>query len=255
MKPVAYVQQQYGDWRNENCYRVATQFQSWGYEVRPFEYATEVDIPRATVAYGTEATIHALLRKDGRFPPESPRYPYCLRRTFLDMLPVDTTLGPVREALNSPEYRSVFIQPSRDSTLFDGRIVSRVSDILDLAHLPAHTVLWKCPVINFKSEYRAYIHKGDLTDMWFLRGDPTVYPDPETVKKLLRASREVFQTAFTLTFGVAYFQERPEKIRFPTLLVGCGEIYAEETSCTSSENLAHMALSRWAQLFSPKVNK
>lgn len=250
---VAYVQQEYGDWLNENCYRLSKQFSTWGYEVRPFETVEEVDIKGCTVAYGNESTVHALLRKDNRYPPESLRYPYCLRRGFIDKVPVDTTLGVVRESINLPEFRSVFIQPSRSSILFEGRLVNRAEDILDLDSQPGSVPIWKSQPISWLSEYRTYFHKGNLVDMWFLRGDPTVFPDPVVLKKLIKATGEMFPLAFTLTFGVACFPERPEKIRYPTLLVGCGDIYAEETSCVSSDSLAKMALDRWAQLFQKAV--
>lgn len=249
---VAYIQQEYGDWLNENCYRLAKQFSTWGYDVRPFETPKEVDIKACTVAYGNEATVHALLSKDGRWPPESIRYPYCLRRGFLDKDPVETTLEVVRESLNLPEFRSVFLQPSRSSILFDGRLVKRAEDILDLDSLSGNSRVWKSHPIQFLSEYRTYFRRGNLVDMWFLRGDPTVFPDPVVWKKLMKATSEMLPLAYTLTVGVAFFQERPEKIRYPTLLVGCGDIYAEETSCVGSETLAKMALDRWAQLF-PKA--
>lgn len=244
----AYIQSQYGDWLNENCYRLATQLSTWDYDVRAFETVEEVDVKNCTVTYGNEQTIHALLRKDNRYPPESLRYPHCLRRNFIDRIPMDTTLGVVREALHALEFKPVFIQPSRSSILFDGRCVNTAGDILDLDGYPGSLPIWKSFPIEFLSEYRTYFHKGHMTDLWFLRGDPTVFPDSVTFKKLIRAANELFPVAHTLTVGVAHLPDRPEKIRYPTLLVGCGDIYAEETSCISAEALAKMAIDRWAQL-------
>jgi len=243
----AYVQQtENGEWLNESCYRVSRGFRDLGYAVQPFT-SQNLPIDSGVVAYGDEATIRFLLKRARKTPPEILRYPYCLRAQFLDRTPSEVALRVVAESLHLPNYRPVFLQPSRDPFLFSGKVISTLDDLLSLGNLPDATPVWKSQVIPFLSEYRAFVHRGELVGMWFLKGDPLVFPDSETVRRMIRSAKTMSQIAFSLDIGVARFPERPEKIRTPTLLIGAHEIYEANSFSLDSAALAQMSIDRWNQ--------
>jgi len=72
---------------------------------------------------------------------------------------------------------------------------------LTLKNIPrGHTVL-TCNAVNFVSEYRIYVLEGDILDMCYYKGCPTILPDSKIIKEMVsRVSH--YAVAFGLDVGV-----------------------------------------------------
>lgn len=251
---VVYVtQDEDGEWLNENLYKAAEGFRKRGQEVRPYTITQlwdgELPLSRDTIVCGGVGAVREALKQIGRRPPDPLDYPPCLRRGFLDSEPQERTLGDILAQVAKPDFRPVFIKPSRDHKRFNGLVVSEFADLLRIGgNIDPSTKVWVMRPVDFQSEYRVFVHKGEVVGVRHYRGDPLVFPNEETLRKLLRRAQAMVQIAYALDVGVAHFPERPEKIRTPTLLVEANDAYALGAYGLPSLTYVQMIEDRWHQM-------
>jgi hypothetical protein len=239
-----------GEWINENAYLAYRGFHNRGYEIRPYTPKQmslgALPLTRETIVHGGVEQVRAALKQLGVAPPRFETYPYSLRK-FMDRNPSDTTLGAVIEAVQAPGFKPCFMKP-QDQKAFTGLVVSQFSDLLKITHVPETSRVWKLPVIEWLSEYRAFIHKGELAGMRHYKGDPLVFPNASVVRKLIKAAKVMPQVAFSLDVGVANFPHRPEQIRTPTLLVEANDSHSLGAYGLPSHLYCQMIEDRWKQM-------
>lgn len=249
----AFVQKnESGEWLNENTFSAAYGFRMRGYEVLPF---TENELRSGTVPLRKEAVVvggigcvREALKQLSVRPPENFDYPSCLRQDFMDHPPRQTTLQAIHDALASKDFRPVFIKPVDEHKAFTGRVVREFKDLLPTSSLPDDFKVWAQPAIKFLSEYRVFILRGDVVGVRHYAGDPVVFPNGETIKRLVRKARTLTYAAYSLDVGVAEFPERPEKIRNPTLLVEANDAFSLGAYGLPSHLYVQMIEARWKQM-------
>lgn len=248
-----YVQQNLdGEWVNENHYKAARGFYSRGYEVIPFTsdqlFGCELPLSRETIVSGGVHQVRKALELIGVRPPDLFDYPHCLRRGFLDSEPKESTLAKVLESLQAPGFSPVFIKPSRQHKLFTGLVVSEFADLLKLPGIDPQAKVWIMRPVKFVSEYRLFMHKGELVGMKHYKGDPLIFPDEKMLRKLLRRAKAMVQVAYSLDVGIADFPERPEQIRNPTLLIEANDAHSLGAYGLPSWIYVQMIEDRWHQM-------
>ena len=152
--PVVYVQKNLdGEWANENLYKAARGFYARGCEVLPFTsdqlFDGELQLSRETIVCGGVHQVRKALELIGVRPPGPMDYPHCLRRGFLDSEPKESTLGAVTESLHKPEFKPVFIKPSRQHKLFVGTVISEFADMLRVGEAKSSTHVWLMRPVEF----------------------------------------------------------------------------------------------------------
>lgn len=249
---VAYVlKNEDGEWSNENAYLAYKGFYNRGYEVRPYtsEEMNEGRLPltKETIVHGGVHEVRAALKQLGAAQPRFETYPYALRK-FMDRNPQEVLLSSVVEAVQVPGFRPCFIKPSQEQKAFTGFVVSKFADILQVTQVPENYRVWKLPVVEWLSEYRGFIHKGELVALRHYKGDPLVFPDASVVQKVVKAAKVMPQVAFSVDVGVANFPERPELIRTPTLLVEANDAHSLGAYGLPSYLYSQMIEDRWLQM-------
>lgn len=250
---IVYVQQNLdGEWVNENNYKAARGFYARGYEVIPFTsnqlFGGELPLSRGTIVCGGVRQVRKALELIKTRPPDLLGYPHCLRRGFLDSEPMERTLAAVTNLVQTPEFRPVFIKPSRRPKLFTGMVISEFVDLLKLDGIDPTTKVWTMRPVEFLSEYRVFMHKGEMVGMKHYKGDPLIFPDEKTLRKLLRRAKAMVQVAYALDVGIANFPERPEQIRNPTLLVEANDAHSLGAYGLPSWIYVQMIEDRWHQM-------
>lgn len=244
-----YVQRHDNDWLNDTCYSVARGFRLRGHEVVGFDshQLKDLSLTKATPVFGEVSVVRDALKIIGARLPYPESYPNPLRR-YMDRSPSEPFLSDIRAELHAPGFRPVFVKPSRDHGLFEGRVISVMDDFLPLAHLPPKTLVWRIPAIPFISEFRVFVHNGDITGIKHYSGDPLVFPDPSTVKKVVTASKILGYVSYGIDIGVALFPERPELVRTPTLVVKFNDSHSLDSCGLNPYVFAHMVEDRWNQM-------
>jgi len=248
---VVYLLQKEGQWANENAYAAFRGFYERGYEIRPYSLQemaeNRLPLTKDTIVHGGIQQVHQALKQLRAPVPRYETYPYSLRK-YMDRPPREVRLAEIIEAVQTPGFRPVFIKPSQDHKAFTGCVVSVFADLLKLNGVSEQTWVWRAPVVSWLSEYRGFVHKGELVGLRHYKGDPLVFPDPKTVKKILVTAKSMPQVAFAVDIGVAHFPERPELIRTPTLMVEANDGHSLGAYGLPSHIYTQMIEDRWKQM-------
>jgi hypothetical protein len=241
-----------GEWLNENTFSAAYGFRMRGYEVLSFTEnelrGRAVPLSKETIVAGGIGCVREALRQLGVRSPENFDYPHCLRQDFMDHPPRQTTLQAIHDALASKDFHPVFIKPVEEHKAFTGRVIREFKDLLPTSSLPPEFKVWALSAIKFLSEHRVFILKGDVVGVRHYAGDPLVFPNGDTIKRMVRKAKVMDQAAYSLDVGVAEFPERPEKIRNPTLLVEANDAFSLGSYGLPSHLYVQMIEARWKQM-------
>ena len=195
----AYVQQQHGQWLNDNCYTVWYGLTRMGYDVHPFTMDNiPTDITSDIVVHGGINTIRNIITKLGVEQPaiHNPQDylpKYCNDRVFKS-----STIINVKNWDNKAPY---FIKPMYDHKLFTGFVVNNIFDKNKLGKYPDDTLVLVSDVINMVSEYRCFVHKGKLVGSKNYTGDFTKNIDYDIVKNAIKDYPNQ-PVAYSLDFAV-----------------------------------------------------
>jgi len=162
-----YVQQQYNQWLNDNCYTVWYGLSRMGHEVHPFSMDNiPVDITKETVVHGGINTMRGIFNLLGVPQPEI-HNPHEYLPEYFNRKFMSTTMGEIRGVLNYP----YFVKPEVDHKLFTGFVVN--NEILEnrIRNVSDDTRVLVSEVINMVSEYRCFVNRGKLVGSKNYTGD------------------------------------------------------------------------------------
>lgn len=172
------------------------------------------------------------------------RFPHTLRQ-FLDKAPRSMTITKFRDFCQAGSFDSFRVLSDSDPAHFHERFVASVGDVLDIFDMPASDVVHVMPDIKYLSEYRCYADKGAIVGVTHVAGSPLLFPSSDVLRKLQKQLKNVVASALVIDVGIAEFQERPEKIRNPTLLKSCFEVFDVSCVGVSPVVYATMLQHRW----------
>lgn len=172
------------------------------------------------------------------------RFPHTLRQ-FLDKHPRSMTIAKFRDFCQTGSFANFRVLSDSDPAHFNERLVVSVEDVLDIFDMPATDVVHVMSDFKYISEYRCFVDKGAIVGVTHVAGSTLVYPSSDVLRKLQKQLKNVVASALVIDMGIADFPERPERIRNPTLLKSCFEIFDVSCVGVSPVIYASMLQHRW----------
>lgn len=247
---LAYVERIGDDWASIECAAAARGLEGRGYTIQPYysaelgDFAVQADTP----VVGDIDSVRSALRRLGRTFPDRLAYLPAFHR-LMERPPLYCSLQSVRGALfKGPLAYPVFLKPRSRYGVFPSFVVRDMDDMLSLSSLPDTEPVIQLPALTFLAVYRIFFLSGEVVGMTLLRGDIRQALDVGVLGKLLRYAKEVVQVAYSTDVAVAYFPDRPESIRYPTVVLGSKDVFTMGCTGLSQETYATMLEERWRQL-------
>jgi hypothetical protein len=182
----AFVKTNNGTFPNVNFFLAWEAFNTMGYSVTCFE---EKDIDNLEITTGTPVfagvtVFRKVIDKLGIDYPPFDCYPEILKPYYKREIR-RSTLGVEREKFNKTGER-VFIKPVLPKQ-FIGDVWDSILNLIPLAKIPDDVEVWVCSPISIASEYRVYVHDGDVLGVKHYFGDWSKAPSPDFVKQVVKA--------------------------------------------------------------------
>jgi hypothetical protein len=184
----------------EPRYLQATQGNYWfwqrGYEVVPFVRQQlqagdlDADLTTAietTLVWGSVAVVREAVARAGREAPPNIDFPPELS-SFLGREVREATMGDVRRYVNSESKElPVHVKPRDRQKLFTGKVVSAFRDLISLSGVPDEEPVIVQELLQFRSEWRAYVLRGRALNVSNYKGDGMVFPDASVILSAIAA--------------------------------------------------------------------
>lgn len=251
----AFVKVNNGTFPNLNFYMAWEGFNTMGYSVTLFE---EKDIPNLDIT--TETPVFAgvkvfrdIMNKLGVNYPDFDCYPQALGpyygRAFFKL-----TLGEVRKQFHEDE-KPVFVKPVKPK-VFTGVVLNSILELIPIANVPDDTEVFVCsPMTSMLSEYRAYIHDGDILGVKHYYGDWSIVPNKKIVEEAINAYKPC-PIAYGVDFAVCHVENRYEPL---TIVLEANDGCNLGNYGIDSIHYGEMIVSRWFEIMQmyygiPEVN-
>jgi hypothetical protein len=236
---IAHIQKHEGEFANINTLTAYLGFREKGYEVRFFEHPKIPfgDIHLDTPVVGGIRAVVAALSHLGIVVPELPSIPDALR-PFAGRSTWTSTMQEARDLVSSG--RSIFVKPvPGDRKLFGGIVFREFRDMIGTAHVPSDAPVICSDVVEFVSEYRAFVLDSKILGLRHYKGEFRVFPDPAVIDAAV-AAYHPSPRAYGIDFGVT--------AEGKTLLVETNEAYS--LGCYGLTPLLYTTFleRRWAEL-------
>jgi len=204
-KNIAYLEKIGGEWLDDFVYMSKEPLKALGFEIQPFDgddmentlTCFPLDIQYDVIIGSVQAT-NEFFKGCGIDTPEYLGYPDELR-PHLGRHIITDTFKDLKDF--TPPY---FIKPSKDVKLFTGELIENETqlDMLRDYHLVYDdTEVYVCAKVDFVSEYRCFVHEGQLKGIQYYQGDFKVLPNVETIEAMI-GDYESANCAYTLDVGV-----------------------------------------------------
>jgi hypothetical protein len=174
-----------------------------GYVVEGFREKAMVrgqfDMTALDLIVGGVPTVRAALRRLGRDMPEPNDYPAQLTPFLRRRIWGSTIAGAL--ATLERGHGPVFVKPRGRLKRFTGRVASDASG-WPFASVSGHQAVWCSEVVEWLSEHRVFVARGEILDIRPYFGDTSVLPDDDVVGQSLEALSETAPAGFALDVGV-----------------------------------------------------
>lgn len=196
----AYIQTcKLSDSLSENAQDARYGFLQRGYEIVDFSaddlYSGKLDYVLQheaddMVLYGGCGTVREAVRRAGAPDPVNMDLPESLR-AFWGRGVTQSTMGEIRHLVSTEsQLLPVHVKPLNAQKLFTGLVVREFKNLIPSASVPAETPVLVQQCVNFLSEWRAYVLRGQIINVGNYRGDPLMFPDRDTMQAGLAAYAE-----------------------------------------------------------------
>lgn len=245
----AYVQRVLeGDASYLNLENIAYWFRQNEYEVVRFDYPEICDgiadrwltkFPDETVVAGGVGTVRDALKRAGRTYAELPSLPDSLA-PWVRRKHWTTTFGAVRSLVEQESGTlPIHIKPLHHQKLFTGRVVERQYDLVRLGEVKDDELLIAQELVDFASEWRAYILRGRIVGVFHYQGEPLQFPDVEDITVALTAFVDA-PVAYSMDWGLTTDGD--------TLLVEVNDGVALGNYGLDGKTYTRMIEARWREL-------
>lgn len=114
----------------------------------------------------------------------------------------ESTLAEVRSWVEQETHRlPVHVKPRDHEKLFTGCVVNSFRDLISSSHVVGETPVLLQGVVKLRSEWRAYVLRGQIGHVGHYAGDPLCFPDPRLMIDAVSAFTER-PIAFGIDWGV-----------------------------------------------------
>jgi len=233
-----YIKKAGGELASEACFAAWKGFLSKGVSLDFFEWDELTDrqirLDRSTMVVGGTVAVHMALKQIGVPIPDPLGLPDDLSE-FRGRRIWKTTLGEVRK--NRDQW-PIFVKPFAVTKAFPGRVINSDADLERIQHVEDDVVLLAGEPVVFRTEWRYYVHKGEIVGIGHYAGDWSLVPDAETVRRAV-AQYHSAPVAYALDFGLVGNQ---------TLLVEASDAFALGAYGIDAVRYATMLEDRWTQI-------
>ena len=203
----AFLEKNEKEWFDDYVYISRQPLLDMGVEVIGFngnDYVTLLqhnpDLRNNDIMIGSVDALHILFEESEIQIPQYLGYPDPLK-PYLSRDMILCALGTV------PLEFPYFVKPSKQVKLFTGTIVAneKQRELLKFfgkGLVTDDTEVFACQAINILSEYRCFVHKGELKGIQYYRGDFKLFPDPSRIELMIEKYKDA-PVAYTLDVGVA----------------------------------------------------
>ena len=190
---------------NINYYAAFWGLRERGYEIELFAFPqlTELELSREVLLVGGIGTVLKAFELLGVEYQALEYVPSELER-FAGRRLWQSTLGEVRAMFDGRESAPIFIKPlPHKFKLFGGHVVRSFRDLIATGAHPHDTPVRCAETVPFASEYRCFLHRGEIIGAKHYAGDFRLAPDWSIVE----AARQAYQSApagCAMDFGVTH---------------------------------------------------
>lgn len=199
--------------------------------------------PETLVAGSIPAVVQAL-HQLGIEVPEPNDYPASLR-PFLHRRIWESTVGVVRDALMEGTMGSTFVKPKGRLKRFTGRVFSTRDDTCWLEGASGRMPVYCSQVVEWKSEFRTYVVRGDLVGTLHYWGEADIPPDAGEIRRAvdtLQTSGEA-TAAYGIDFGVLADGK--------TALIELNDGFGLGSYGLADDLYTDLTIARWEELTAP----
>jgi hypothetical protein len=214
----------------------------------PFRYFLEKRLLRKQVALAPDVLVVGhipvvirALRQLGVEPPPANDYPASLS-PWLHRHVWKTTAGEIVKRVHEERGLPVFAKPVGRLKRFPGQVIESWYDLRALARVGDRGLVYCSDVVVWKSEYRAYVCRGEILGVKHYRGYSDIAPAESTMKQAVAAfaASEEALDGCGIDFGVLDSGE--------TALVEINEGYGLGAYGVDGKSYTDLLIARWTQL-------
>lgn len=236
-----FVQKRDGEFASEEDYAAWLAFTARGTPVAGYTWddlaAGRLALARDSLVVGSVRCVEAALRLLGVTPPRPLDLPDALA-AYRGRAVWASDFGTLHRDLVAGRCGPVFVKPLDDPKAFVGHVVRSEIDLKPTMRFPAGTRVLLSEVVEFVSEWRFYVLRGEVVGVGHYAGDPLRFPDPETIRATVRDYAGA-PAAYGLDFGVT---------ASGSLLVEANDAYSLGLYGLPPPVYADMLAARWAEL-------
>lgn len=136
-----------------------------------------------TPVFSGTGTFRKIIDKLGINYPPFDCYPEVLKPYYGRTLS-KSTVGEEKAKFHK-DGKPVFVKPVKPK-VFIGAVWESLLNLIPLAAVPDDTECYVCEPINILSEYRVYVHDGDILGVKHYYGDWSIIPDKKFVEEVVK---------------------------------------------------------------------
>ena len=173
----AFVKTNNGTFPNVNFFLAWEAFNTMGYSVTLFEEKDidTLEVTPDTPVFAGVTIFRRIIDKMGVNYPPFNCYPKELGWCEYKRNIRKSTLGEEKAKFNKDE-KPVFVKPVLPKQ-FTGDVWNSILNLIPIARVPDTAEVWVCEPMDIKSEYRVYVHDGDILGVKHYYGDWSLVPD------------------------------------------------------------------------------
>tara|TARA_R110000851_G_scaffold47424_2_gene115179 strand:- start:21195 stop:21983 length:789 start_codon:yes stop_codon:yes gene_type:complete len=201
----AYLEQIGGEWLDDFVYMSKEPLKALGFEIRAFDgddmedtlLCYPLNIEKDVIVGSVESTSQ-FFKACGIEVPNYLGYPHELER-YLDR---ELELTEI-DGLKNVDF-PYFIKPSEGVKMFTGEVIEsqkQLDNLKEYYNVNDETGIWYSGLVNFISEFRCFVHEGELKGIQFYQGDFKVFPDVSVIEEMVKTYTSA-NCAYTLDVGV-----------------------------------------------------
>jgi hypothetical protein len=181
----AFVKVNNGTFPNLNFYMAWEGFNTMGYDVQLFEEKDidNIGITKETPVFAGVSIFRRVIDKLGVNYPPFDCYPEVLNPYYGRTLR-KSTLGEVRNKFGSDGV-SVFVKPVKPK-VFTGVVLNSLLELIPISAVPDNTEVYFCEPMKIESEFRVYVHDGDIVGVKHYYGDWSNVPDKHFINEVVK---------------------------------------------------------------------
>lgn len=199
-----YLQKKNGELITTNTYAAWEGFRLKGYETLFFEgeaTSEELDntpLTKDDLVCGYIPIVRKVFDRLGVPQPNLPDIP----EELLPFAGREVRFGTLKEIhIQDYEVKPIFIKPRHIQKLFPGHVVSSFKDLIKTSAYSMDTEVLISEPVNFITEYRGYVLRGDLVGLKHYKGDFGVVPDVRVIREAIKAYK-LAPSAYSIDFGL-----------------------------------------------------